>query len=48
LGRTQLKPIKINYNGISAFVSLIAGRDQVKGWRENGQLLGSLRLFPAS
>jgi hypothetical protein len=44
LGRTQSEPIKINFNGISAFVSLIAGRNQVKGCRENGQLLGSPRL----
>jgi len=40
LGHTQSEPIKINFNGISAFESPIAGRNQVKGWRENGQLPG--------
>jgi hypothetical protein len=46
LGHTQSEPVKINFNGISASVSLIAGRNQVKGWRENGQPLGGLRLYP--
>jgi len=44
LGHTQSELGQFNFNGISAFVSLIVGRNQVKGWRENGQLLGSPQL----